>query len=228
MPDDVYLNEDRRNEPKEMFVFVANEMEQIIQSKPAKTLIDIGCGPGEFLYYVNKRFPELKLTGLDVTDSYIKKATSHRINADFKVGSIDDRKSLPKGPFDLVTMIGVHSYFDDPEEWVPNLLGLGSKNSTYLVIGCLNPHPVDVAVRYKRSEESVFRKGLSIISKETMRRAFEIKGRSVVFKEFNISIELPYRKEDCLRAWTLKNFGDRYIQTNGLCELIYFFLMVVQ
>ena len=58
-----------------LFVFVRCIILRFLaKMKPAGLLIDIGCGPGFLTAHVNRKFPEVKVSGLDISESALKKA----------------------------------------------------------------------------------------------------------------------------------------------------------
>src|SRR5438270_1854623 len=70
-------------------------------------ILDIGCGPGEWALEIAQRFPESRITGIDISDLMIRYArytaeSLHITNVEFQV--LDARQSLPlpDASFDLV------------------------------------------------------------------------------------------------------------------------------
>ena len=53
--------------------------------KPDASVLDVGCGPGNTSIYLLKRNPELKITGIDVSQQMIKRAKHHLSMATFQV-----------------------------------------------------------------------------------------------------------------------------------------------
>jgi SAM-dependent methyltransferase len=49
------------------------------------SVLDIGCGLGDFLPWLQERFPEIRYTGIDVTPAMIAKAAERFPGADFRV-----------------------------------------------------------------------------------------------------------------------------------------------
>ena len=51
---------------------VPKKLKKIILEKKIKSIIDLGCGDGEFIYAVKKEFPKIKLIGIDISPRRIK------------------------------------------------------------------------------------------------------------------------------------------------------------
>jgi ubiquinone/menaquinone biosynthesis C-methylase UbiE len=69
-------------------------------------LLDIGCGTGRFLDSVRQVWPRLQMTGLDMSDAYIRHAKRHlrRSRTNFIVGKAEEIP-LPDNSQDAVTSI---------------------------------------------------------------------------------------------------------------------------
>jgi ubiquinone/menaquinone biosynthesis C-methylase UbiE len=89
-----------------------------------KSLIDIGCGTGNFLIQVRKNFPDCILKGIDSYPEMIETASSkaekqNANNIDFKVTDI--KKFISKSTnekYDVVSACHILYYFDD----IPDLI----------------------------------------------------------------------------------------------------------
>jgi len=78
--------------------------------RPAR-LIDIGCGPGAFLCAVQKRFPNIQLNALDLSEEMVEE-TKQRL-APSAVATVGDAEHMPlqSGMYDVVTCnMSIHHY----------------------------------------------------------------------------------------------------------------------
>jgi 2-polyprenyl-3-methyl-5-hydroxy-6-metoxy-1,4-benzoquinol methylase len=75
-----------------------------------QNVLDVGCGPGAFLMFLNTRFPGLLLAGTDISETAISLTRRKLPNATFQVGDITS--ATPKGRYDLVTMIDVAEHIE--------------------------------------------------------------------------------------------------------------------
>jgi len=91
--DQVYLNEDRANEPKEIFKVFRNILLQRNETENMKVL-DIGCATGEFLYYLKGELPDGSFHGMDISSQMIKYAEDRYTNMSFSTGDINSSLSV--------------------------------------------------------------------------------------------------------------------------------------
>jgi len=70
------------------------------------TLLDVGCATGRFLDFVKQAWPRLQITGLDMSDAYIRHAKRHlgRSRTSFIVGKAEEIP-LPNDSQDAVTSV---------------------------------------------------------------------------------------------------------------------------
>jgi len=89
-------------------------------------ILDIGCGPGEWVLSVAGTYPDIQVTGIDVSKTVLEEAASHAKargfeNAHFRIMDATLPLDFDNGSFDLVnarTIVG----FMRPDLW-PRLLG---------------------------------------------------------------------------------------------------------
>jgi ubiquinone/menaquinone biosynthesis C-methylase UbiE len=215
--DDLYLYENRYNNPKECF----KDLIKILKNKKIKKNIhfgDIGCSNGELIFNIAKNFKNWKITGLDIKKNLLKKAKLINPLVNFKKINIS-KKIILNEKYDLITMSGVLSIFDKPEKILNNCLKLLKKKGSFFIFGHFNPHPIDVYIKYKELDNNIniFQSGWNIFSLKTMRKF--AKKNKLKFKlfPFNIKINIHKNKNDPVRSWTFKNLNGKNLITNGLC-----------
>jgi len=78
------------------------QLAEIGKRKPER-LIDIGCGPGTFLFRVEKAYPEIQLNALDILEEMIRE-TRERLS-DTAVATVGDSENMPLSSeqYDAVT-----------------------------------------------------------------------------------------------------------------------------
>ncbi len=89
------------------------------------TILDIGCGTGEWALSVASKYPGIQVTGIDISERMMNDANAHARargfeNARFRVMDATQPFDFPGGSFDLVSARGI-SGFMNPELW-PKLL----------------------------------------------------------------------------------------------------------
>ena len=71
-----YIATDRYENPKEDFKFIAAKMAEVIDTKKRLMLVDVGCGNGEFIYFMKNQYPHWDFYGFDYTKEFIDTACS--------------------------------------------------------------------------------------------------------------------------------------------------------
>lgn len=230
--DAFYLDENRYNEPKEMFKFIAaNAFDQ--DEKSSDLLVcDFGCAAGEFLYYLRGILPNASLEGVDVMPSLLEKAAKFVPSAKLQEGSVLDHNCKIDNQYDKSFLIGVHSIFDEFETCFSNLVKWTKPGGSVYIVGMFNPFPVDVLIKYKESknyESDVYESGWNVFSQQSVSDFLSKnnKVKSFSFKKFDITIDLP-RQDDPIRSWTIRDYNDKRFIINGLCLLQPHYLLEIK
>jgi SAM-dependent methyltransferase len=89
-----------------------------------KTVLDLGCGPGEITCELASRHPGASFMGVDHSPAGIKRATGNAQslglnNIVFQVADIE--KWNPPGPVDIITMFDAFHHLTNPEAFVRRL-----------------------------------------------------------------------------------------------------------
>jgi trans-aconitate methyltransferase len=101
--------------------------DKIIEKVPKEeilTAVDIGCGEGSNLLYLQGRFPKAKLFGLDISSTAIERA-KHRIDASFTV--LDIEKDPPSQKFDMIICSDVLEHVTDDVAAIKNIYRAADK-----------------------------------------------------------------------------------------------------
>jgi SAM-dependent methyltransferase len=105
-----------RQEPRESDKFMIRLIQEKISRPEGKTLLDIGCHSGNFLYQVGKAIPGLALKGGDLFEQVIEQCRQ-----DPELGGIYfdtmDILDLKCAPVDVITVNAVLSRFDDEQHF---------------------------------------------------------------------------------------------------------------
>ena len=82
------------------------------------TVVDLGCGPGNFTARLGERWPDARITGIDSSEPMIAAAQAQQTHVDFEVGDLRDwaRTTAPASVDVLVSNATL--------QWVPGHLDL--------------------------------------------------------------------------------------------------------
>lgn len=201
--DELYLEENNLN-VKQAFVEVANA----IEFKKFKSIADVGCATGAFPRYLNTRFPDAKITGIEYLNSLIKKAKSDFPHIPFLKGDVLDKESIKK-KFDVITMLGVLSIFDDYEVVLKNVIGWIKPKGRLILHNMVSEYDIDVFIKYSPSsnkfDTNQQESGWNIISEKSLELVAKNNGAKVAFtKPFLLNLNLN-KQADIMRSWTEEN-----------------------
>ena len=166
--DKFYLNENRKDTPKEQFKFL---FKKSVEGKKFTDLkiCDVGCATGDFLYYLSNSIKDAEFFGIDIREDLLTKAKQEVSNCDFILGDISESKTLPKKQFDIVYMTGVLSIFDDYERILENFLELIKPKGIGYIFGIFNSYDIDALIKIRNSNyQTGWESGWNLFSKSSM------------------------------------------------------------
>lgn len=200
----LYLDEERYDDVKETFKFSLSEALAFAERRP-KRILDVGCAAGEFAHYLRRMLPDARILGIDVIPALLEKARARVPDARFEIGSVLDRSAVAS-EHDMVFLVGVHSIFDEIEQWLSNLLHWCAPGGTVVVFGLINTSPIDTFVRVRPTDAAVDHRepGWNQFSRATFERVLSgmPQAGSFSFTDFEIAIDVAPNPDDALRSWT--------------------------
>lgn len=199
---DVYL-QGQPEQPKHMFVCVGDYIAERFQRD--FSLLDVGCANGDFVAYALRRFEGLQATGVDFDARLVEDATQRVRQAHFEVGDANHLPGLASDCFDVVTMTGTHSIFDDFRPSFGECLRTARAGGRVLVTGIFNPYPIDALIhwRYAGHNEAGWHPGYNLFSRQSV-SAF-LDAHSLVAQHRFEAFEIPFDiagRNDPIRSWT--------------------------
>jgi len=126
----------------------------LLEASP-RTVLDVGCGNGEFLLDVHRSMPQVKLAGADISSAVIEANRAKTSNIDFVKIDLDS-ESLSQ-TFDTVVCMEVVEHCRDHRAAIKRLADMTEKY-LFLTVPCGPVFEIDCRVghqRHFRSEEIV-------------------------------------------------------------------------
>jgi SAM-dependent methyltransferase len=223
---EIYLNENRYDNPKECFKFIAAKADAFVKTLAEPKVLDVGCATGEFLYYYSKLYPQARCTGLDVMPKLIERARMVVPGSNFIIGDIYTGKGLPREKFDIVFCIGVGSIFDNQERWLDNLIRLMSPGGRIYIFGIFNPEDVDIRVLVRNSAKGGnWEPGWNNFSCRTISQYLKKRGLYFNFIKWDIPIDIPKNELDPIRSYTIKLENGARLVVTGAQLILNFFVL---
>ena len=211
-------------EPKQYFTSIGDLIEKYRERKNFPLRIaDIGCAAGAFPAYLANRFPNDYIHGYEYLPELVDSARNKYPTINFSQASVIDNLALPEHYFDVITICGVHSIFDNFEQVLDNLLLWIKSDSKIFIHGLFNPFPYDVFVKYKNNtgtQTELLESGWNMPSQLAVANLLKMRGKSnFVFHEFRMKKDIPKNQNDLLRSWTINDSNNIRHITNGLSLL---------
>ncbi len=165
---DIYID-GSKDKPKYMFVVLGDKVESCIVNNNNPSLLDVGGAAGAFTYYMSLRFAGLKLTCLDADKSLIEKANKQISNVRFVHGDANNMVGLGTSEFDIVTMTGTMSIFDDFRPSLGECIRVCKNKGRVLVTGQFNEYPVDALIKWRYSGDTdKYNPGYNLFSRKSV------------------------------------------------------------
>ncbi|MBP1039492.1 methyltransferase domain-containing protein [Vagococcus sp. BWB3-3] len=101
-----------------------------IPNNPFKTIVDLGCGPGNRTHLLGKQFPNSRIIGLDSAPDMIERARLDYPQYQFETCDLADDLT-PLGQFDLVFSNACLQWLPNHQELLPRLKKLVAPGGTF-------------------------------------------------------------------------------------------------
>ena len=203
--DPTYLKEEVFYQEKEYFRILSNLIKNRFQDKSI-SIIDIGCASGAFLYYLNQKVSIKSATGIDISDRHIEIAKEKMPDMEFIQNSIFNIQDLKLPNYDVCTLLGTMSIFDEIEKVIYNSIQLIKDNGVLYIFDLFNDEPVDMLMRYKRSSKNEkWSAGFNVTSLKSCKDIFYNLNNKFKLTFHPFELKAPIKKsKDPMRAWTIK------------------------
>ncbi len=216
----IYL-ENRQQQPKHMFVVLADMIAR--RAIPAAKLLDVGAASGDFLAYCRQHLPDTDLCGVEIDPQLVSAARDKLPWLEIAESDAQNMTAIAAAGFDIVTMTGVHSIFDDFRPSFRECLRVAKPGGLVIITGLFNPYPVDALIHWRlpSNEQAGWHPGYNFFSMASV--SGFISGDSRVsshrYHAFTLPFDLP-AQQDPIRSWTEPpdDAGRRSLR-NGLMPL---------
>ncbi len=207
--DTIYYNSNIK-ETKESFKF----LHKIIDKKKINNktkILDVGCGDGNLIYFLNKKFPSASITGVDIDKKIVERVrrNTDKKNNIFKYDIIKkNQKKIDK--FDIIISAGVLAIFDNPEIFFKNIFKNLKKNGTLYLFGNFTKYHYNIFIKYEDliKNKGKYQSGFNVYSVEYIKNRFSKK--KVKLFPFYIKKNIKKNKNDLIRSWTENHKGKKY------------------
>ncbi len=216
--DKIYLKSNRYKKPKETFKLLYKILKKRLSKTKNYELLDVGCANGELLFFLNKKFSNIKFYGVDIRNDLIKLARKNLpSNIYLKKFDYNQKRSLNK-KFDIIICCGTMSIFNNLDFFFKNIKKNIKKNSIIFLFDGFNKYDFDIVSKYKdiNSKITNYQSGWNIWSVKTIKKYF--KGKKIIKHPFEIKFDVKKNKKDLMRTWTIKINKKRYF-TNALLTI---------
>lgn len=119
----------------------------IRESAGCQTLLDVGCGNGEFLLQARKELPALRLAGADVSPAVIR--ANRASLPDLEFSTLDLNRERLEKRYDIVTCMEVIEHCDDYRDAVTQLAQM-TGSWLYITVPCGPLFEIDRRVGHQR------------------------------------------------------------------------------
>lgn len=227
-----YIHEGWAKEPKQFFIAL-RDLLTCAESPSNASCLDVGCATGELISFLSGNFVKYSFVGMDIFPALIAKAQTLLPQHRFIEESILSLPSQMSRQFDIVTVMGVMSIFDEDELgrfWQNVFKALKPGGSAY-VLSPLNEYGVDTIIKHRKRVGYVmgeWERGWNIYSMDTIKEILAQYGCEYSFKKFQINMDIS-PKEDPVRTWTIQTNSNPRQLMNGLKLLIdHYFIKVTK
>lgn len=217
-----YLNQNFYQKPKQIHTDLLKiiEKEKLLKNNNLK-FCDFGCADGQFLNLISKK-TNFSITGVDVHSKLLNKAKKNIDDLKIVEGSVLNKNLFRKNSFDLITMTGVLSIFDNFIQPLNNLIKWTRPGGLLIITSVFNDSDIDVFINYRNSSKKKFinknKSDWNIFSKKSL--SFFLKRKKKIknfeFKDFKLKVDIKKNENFPHKMWTIKKENKENICVNGL------------
>lgn len=115
------------------FLKMHQKITDLVLAQNPKDVLDIACGPGDFLFYLSNFAPNLQLTGTDIAPGMVKHA-SQKLFGKAKILEADgENQPFAENSFDVITIMMAFHHFPKKLEALQNIKKLLRQNGVLII-----------------------------------------------------------------------------------------------
>ncbi|MFH1521603.1 MAG: methyltransferase domain-containing protein [archaeon] len=212
------INHQMSLEEKEQFSEIIRKMPWLYEPilnvvqrniKDVNSIIDVGCGDGYLLKLINSKFSNLRLTGIDIDDYFISRASK---NYPFKFTSEGGEVTEKKGDI-ILCNLALH-HFENPIKLIKNLYE--NSNRTLIISDQLRPkNKKELEAGLEKRKDFIGDKEVPFYEKNERDSILESYSKNELMKilnSVNIPFEIKFFDDDYYERFVVafyKNLEDR-------------------
>jgi len=137
--------------------------------KRIRTLLDYGCGSGEFLKLISEKIPKLQLTGTDISNSMMDEARKRHcaFTAPFQLESLESALTAGK-KYDIITATCVFHHIP-PADWQETVHRLANSLTDFGSLLIIEHNPLNPITRWVVSRTEIDRHAVLLSHQKTRR-----------------------------------------------------------
>ena len=193
--------------------------------KEVDTIIDIGCGNGELIYYLSTIWKKQKLTGIDITPDFIDVA--NKLNKDIPNTNFETADIFDLNPedykSDAVCCASVLQIFPDPEDILNKLIDIVDDQGILVISSRFNPHDVSLIIQFREESveiaKDVWRCDFNLPSEKWIKQIISKRDdvKNLRFEYPVMTDQIPKKDhEPITHKWTVPNPNGGYDIVNGM------------
>jgi 2-polyprenyl-3-methyl-5-hydroxy-6-metoxy-1,4-benzoquinol methylase len=105
-----------------------NTFEELLKEIKAKKILEVGCGEGEIINYLKKKFPKAEYNGFEIENKLIKKLSKRFPKDKFERVFLDSSKFNLIKRYDLVLCLEVLEHIKAYDKSLENLASIKAKH----------------------------------------------------------------------------------------------------